>query len=429
MIDTSRSMVYHINNLNSESERISTQIATGKAIDKGSDDAMLHARLINLEDKLRVTEDLKLQLSKTEALNDVADQNMAELKDVLDAIKVDIMKGLNSGIDRSDKLALATNLEGMRENIFDLVTAHVDGEYIFTGSDTTKETLLKDSNFVNNGQIDFNGDGFLREVAVQPGSYRDRGLTAYDVSFYTTSTASVGETFTFNYGERIIDEDGYEWVIMNNNEIPFDKATMGADIAANPNDYSLRKLDKNGKLFDSSLYPETKIPIQSSVAETESTATTQAVQATFTINVIQGTAAGQQPESRVFEAKHNYFDDLNILINAYEGYVTNLDGTKGAVASDTVVDDTLRTQLENTSKQFDATNIGHGELGGRNKTFEVAMERIATQETHYNILIQDIGGADLAKLAMESSSLEVTYQSLYSTISKMNNMSLVNFLS
>jgi flagellar hook-associated protein 3 FlgL len=398
-------------------------MASGDKIDLGSDDAMIHAEVVNIQDKIRVTDSLKLQLSKTEAMNTVADKNMAEFKNVLDLINQDILKGLNSGMTRSDKLALATNLEGMRGNLLDLTNTHVDGEYIFSGSDTTQKTMIKDSNFVNNGQVEFEGDGFLRKVAVQPGSYRDRGVTAYDVSHYTSSRALVGENFTFSAGERIIDEDGFEWKVMDASGVPYNKDDGGA---TSPN--FLQKFDHNGKLVDNSLYPEAKIPIISTTAAVEATATNQATQETYTIQVIGGTAAGQQPDSRVFEAKHNYFDDINILINAYKGHSTKLDGTKGPVIQDNLVDDTIRTQLEISNKQFDATNIGHGELGGRNKVFELANEKIVAQETHYNILMKETNGADMAKLAMESKALDLTYQALFSTISKMNDMSLVKFV-
>ena len=105
-----------------------------------------------------------------------------------------------------------------------------------------------------------------------------------------------------------------------------------------------------------------------------------------------------------------------------------LDGTKGPKADDDLVDDIIRKSLDQTKQQFDATNVGHGELGGRNKVFEVAYDKIETQETHYDLLILEWGSADKTKLALESKALDLTYQSLYSTISKMNSMSLVNFL-
>lgn len=498
MIDTSRNMIYHIGNLDTQSQRISYQMATGKAIDKGSDDAMLHARIINVEDKLTVTQGLKLQIEKSQALNTTADASMGEIKLSLDTIKLDLMKGLNSGMDRSDKLAISSNLKGVRQNMFDRVNTEVDGEYLFTGSVTTNQTFEKDADFDTNGKIDFNGDGFLRKIAIQPGSYRDRGVTAYDVAFYNSDTAVAGKTLNFSEGERIIDENGYEWKLNANknrlqqydhNGVIYDpkveinvsipeseniEIDLGIDANTNAKgNYTIKITGDDGILHTytyeadgtktaNDVYTDLKTQIEvdfpGSVStltyndrftlsagsantnlkveifdtdsnynivatnETEATSESQAVQNSYTLTV-PGT-----PEGRLFEAKHNYFDDLNIILNALDGYSTMLDGKRGPEISDDLVNDTLRDGLGQTTTQYEATNVGHGKLGGRNKIFENAYDKIATQETHYNILLQEIGGADMAKLAMESKSLDLTYQALYSTIAKINQLSLVNFL-
>jgi len=420
MIDTSRNMLYHIKNLNAESQRISQQTASGKSIDKGSENSILHSNLINLEDKLRVTEGLMLQIAKTKVMNETADSSLEEIKIALGGdeygggIQDDLLKALNSGMDRNDKLAVATNLRGIRDNMFDRMNTRVDGEYVFTGSDTSIKTLEKDADFPNNGKITFEGDGFLRKVAVQPGSYRDRGVTAYDSIFYTANKATAGQPFTFEEGERVIDENGFEW-----------KLNAAGD--------QLQKYDYNGNIYHPlNVGPGgddiTALNITSDTVASRSEAdavagTGQSVKATYTIANI-----GSSPTGKVFEAKHNYFDDLNIIINALEGHATKLDGTKGAIIDDETVRSTVSNGLEQNAQQFDATNIGHGELGGRNNIFNIANEKLTSQKTHYDILIQKTAGADTAKLAMESKALELTYQSLYTTIGKMNKLSLLNYI-
>lgn len=509
MIDTSRNMMYHLSNLNAENERVTYQMATGKILDKGSDDSLLYSTVIDIEDKLRVTEALKLQITKSNVMNETADAALAEIKVSLDDIKVDLLKGLNSGMQRSDKLALATNLRGIRENIIDRMNGRVDGEYIFTGSDTTRVTLLKDPDYEDNGKINYNGDGFLREVAVQPGSYRDRGITAYEASFYNFDSYDrveemsdpldwdgvgiSGEQVVFQTGDRIIDQDGFEWKmndidgnhtklqkydyngVMYNPPIEIDlymtaepnitvdlgigsgfSATGGElyelEIDGNTYSYTAAAGDDENTIFgalsalitvdgytvEASLHNDDKFfvssttpmswstPIGSTTVgvsnELEASTNTQSRQATYVFDV------PVSPVNLKFEAKHNYFDDLNITINALEGYATKLDGTKAGVIDDEVVRQEVAKGLEQTTLQFNSTNIGHGELGGRNKVFDVAYEKLLTQETHYNILIQETNGADLAKLSMESQALELTYNSLYTTISKMNNLTLLNFI-
>ena len=374
---------------------------------------------------------------------------------------------------------------------------------------TTNQTIVKDKDFNLNGKVEFGGDGFLRKIAVQPGTYRDRGVTAYDVGFYNTDSANAGGTLTFEDGERIIDESGNEWTLNANKnrlqkrdyngaiiepkeeiavtipkseKIKVDLGVGGATDAKG--DYTVKITDQSGshtytytatgdstnsgagyatsadEIFNDdandkgliwqikqdypnlvtrsgdtiTLNPGKDSPMAIAINDTDyrytMTATNES-EADGTNQSKKGTYELTVPslsEGRILEAKHNYFDDLNRTINALDGYSTKLDGTKGPVASDDLVDSIVRTGLDQSTKQFEATNVGHGELGGRNAVFNVSYDKITTQETHYNILIQDWGGADLSKLAMESQSLNMTYQALYSTISKTNQLSLVNFL-
>jgi len=510
MIDTSSSMLYHISNLNDESHRISYQMATGKNMEKGSENSLLHKDLIDLDDKLRVTKGLKLQLDKTKAMNDTSDTNVGDVKKSVEAIKLDLMKALNDGLDRSDKQALSTNIKGIRETIFDRMNTQIDSEYIFAGSFPEKQTMVKDADFDLNGKVDFGGDSFLREIAVQPGSYRDRGVTAYDVAFYNSDSANPGDVLSFEEGESIIDDNGNEWKLNDSKnrlqkydyngviiepleEIKVktaasEKISLNLGLGTNTDalgDYSVKITDEAGvehlysytatgdsttvappgtyttsaeEIFNhpNGLIAQIKADFPNSIGSASGDTLTIDVEGDAKIKVevfdtdrkynlkaenkieADTTHQGQQNkfeatipysyEGSAFEAKHNYFDDLNKVINALDGYTTKLDGTRGSKADDDLVDDITRTVLDQTKQQFDATNVGHGELGGRNKVFEVAYDKIETQETHYDLLILEWGSANKTKLALESKALDLTYQSLYSTISKMNSMSLVNFL-
>ena len=399
MIDTSNTMLFHIKNLNQKNDKVHYQMATGKVLEQGSDDSVLHAKVINIEDKLRVTEGLKSQVENTQALNEMSDDAIGDIKKSLEFIKIDLMKGLNAGMDSSDKLALSANLKGIRDTILDSANVQVDGEYLFTGSSTQKQTFVKDDDFKINGKVEFGGDGFLRQVAVQPGSYRDRGVTAYDVAFYTNTSATSGKELTFSAGERIIDENGYEWKLNENKD-------------------KLQKYDHNGIVTE----PLKEISITNHTDAEETDGNKHSVQEKYTLTV------PASPEGRLLEAKHNYFDDINVIINGLDGYSTKLDGTRGPKATDGLGTEILKTGLTQTVHQFDATNIGHGELGGRNYIFETSHDKLLVQETHYNILLQDTNGVDMAKLAMESKALELTYQALYSTIGKMNKLSLMDYI-
>jgi len=389
MIDMTGQMMYRVQNLNTESTRISYQMSTGKVLQNGSDDSVLYSQLIGIEDNIRVYDGLQKQVEKTTAQNNVTDSSMNEIKSTLDLIKIDLMKALNEGMDESSRSALATNINGLRENLFSISNTNVDGVYLLSGSDTTKQSFVKDANFELNGKVSYGGDGILRKVAVEPNTYRERGMTGFDALLYNSSTAGAGEILTFTDKERIIDERGQEW-----------KLNGAKD--------KLQQYDKSGNL----IVPNIELAITGD----------SATPVTYTTN------SGEITGTIFLEAKHNFFDDLNIMINALKGYSTNTDGTKNAQITESESKDILKNSLSQATKQYDASNIGHAELGGRNNIFNISLEKINTKLVHYNILQQEVGGADMSKLAMESKSLEMTYQALYSTVAKMHSLSLLNFI-
>lgn len=417
MIDLSNQMIYRIGNLNNQSERISYQMSTGKILENGSDDSVLYARYLDIENKLRDQVGLKEQINKTVAQNNVTDATIAEVKTTLTDVKTDILRALNAAMTPADRKAVATNLSGMRENLLRLANTQVDGEYIFAGSNTTKTTFVKDNDFVLNGKINFGGNAHLRDISVGPNTHRERGVSAVDVFMYNTSTSADTDVITFTKNEMIVDEHGYTWQFVDQ-----DNADGDNDAFTGVEDDRIYKINEDGTVSDEYML----VTGDSNDPETFTTET-------ITLAAAGGRIRQETATGMLLEVKHNVFDDINVIINALKGYTTQRedgvdDGKQGAPATELQVVDTLSTYIEKVDNQYSATNIGHAELGGRNKVFETYIDAIDSKITHYNILIQETNGADMAKLAMESKSLEITYNALFSTVAKMNQLSLVNFI-
>lgn len=254
--------------------------------------------------------------------------------------------------------------------------------------------------------MNFNGNAHLRNIAVDNGVYRERGVVASDVFMYGTDTTATDNQVSFTEQEMVVDQNGYSWKL---------------NAAKN----KLEKYNEDGTVT-SGVNAEflTVTPVAVSGGQTQYTSE----DITSASNIKSNTKSGL-----ILEAKHNIFDDLNVMINALKGYSTVIDdtannGKQKAVATDTEAVAILSNYLGKVDDQYSATNIGHAELGGRNAVFNTYLDSITAKITHYNILSQETNGADLAKLAMQSKSLEMTYSALYSTVAKMSQMSLVNYL-
>ena len=91
-------------------------------------------------------------------------------------------------------------------------------------------------------------------------------------------------------------------------------------------------------------------------------------------------------------------------------------------------DTLLSSLLTNLQTGYDYTNLAHSKLGTRNSTIDNYETIDQTKLTNFNVLKEEYSGADMTKLAVESQSLQNTYTALYSTINKINSLSLVNYL-
>jgi len=524
-------------------------MSTGRLLERGSDDSSIFARELYVDDKVRTYEGLKIQIEKTEAQNLVSDSSISEIKTLLDNIKQEIIKGLNAGMDPSDKIAAAVNLEGMKENLLTLSNERVNGEYLFSGSSSTVRPFIKDA---ITGKVTYAGNADVKSIAVEPNTYRDKGVNGFDTMFYDKDIGTSANQLDFTLDERIIDDNGVEWhlseastghsltfdiddtiqettvpagtVGVGGNKWVLSEATVGHKLtfdvhdsgtildnngvswALNVGNTQLEKVGGSGSGNDviavssiggdiyettsnlSSSNNITKLSIgtlrlreidANNMTATPSIAVTNVEGNQYktseilstTVNNVGGTVAGltsnagslnlrhfdrngtlvtadtktpmtvsaptdsdtgliireykldsaQINSGEQLSAKHNIFDDVDLIINAFK---TNTNDT--AVSGLGNVG--LRETLALIDKSYDATNIAHSKLGGRNKIFELSLSTVSSKLTHFNILSQEVGGADLGKVAMEAKALELTFTALYSTITKINSLSLVNFI-
>lgn len=379
MINQTEQMFYRLSNLDTLQQKLTYQTSTKEKLQAGSDDSMLYSRIISVDDKVRTYEGLKSQIQKTQVQNNMADSSMAEIKKILEYMKGELVKANTATTTDDGITAIVSSISGLKENLYQLANTQVEGEYVFSGSNSSIKPFEKDAS----GKITYLGDNQLRKVAVEEGSYRERGITGFDMMMYPSSTAFKGETFNFKEADRIIDQDGNEWKLNS------------------PTNDTLTKYDLDGNA--------TGVTINSVTNDGLTPATFSA-----TLPNTDGTK---------FEAKTNIFDLIDDTVNALKKV-----DSSGNPISDTDAKALVSKYVGEMDKVFDAVNIAHADLGGKNKIFEISLERVSSKLTQYDILSQDLGSVDYAKVAIEAKALELTYTALYSTISKTNQLSLVNFL-
>lgn len=378
MITQTEQTLYRLSMLDAAQEKISYQMSTGKKLQNGSDDSELYARQLYVDDKIRMYEGLETQIQKTNAQNNVADSTIGEIKSILEFVKSEMIKANTSTTTDEGLKAIAVNVEGMKQNLLDLANTQIEGEYLFAGSDSSIRPFSEDSS----GKVNYDGDNQLRKVAVEDGSYRQRGVNGYDVMYYPTSTAYKGEELTFTADSKIFDEQGMQWKLNGSND-------------------TLEQYDFDGNL--------TGNQITGVVGDGNSPETF--------------TAIAPVDDGTKLIAKTSIFDVIDTVVNSLNKVDSN-----GNPISEEDAKAGISKGVDDIGDAYDGVNVAHADLGGRNRVFEVSLERVSSKLTQFNVLSNEIGAADLSKVAIEAKALELTYTALYSTINRTSQLSLVNFI-
>ena len=371
------STTYRLGNLDNYQAKLNFQMG-GSKLQFGSDDSVTFGRLTHTEDKIKTQKGIVEQIERADVLNKTSDTAMKEAKLLLEKIKAEELIKANTSTTSIEGLeAIAGVIEGYKQNLFNLANTQTEGQYVFAGSDAS----VKPFSMHASGKVTYNGDADLRKVAVDEGSYRERGINGIDAFFYVADSASKGGTLTFKDGDRITDQDGKEWVFDN---------------VAN----TLTKTNWDGST-------QTPLAVTPPVAP--------ATEYTTTVPNTDGTR---------FEARRNMFDMLDEAISSLRG----LDSSGNPTLTYEDRRAGISKAIDESTKAYDTAVIAHSELGAKNKTFEVSKERAESKITQLSILEKELGNSNLTEVATELKALEISYTALYSTINRTFELSLTNFL-
>ena len=370
------STMYRLGNLDNYQAKLNFQMG-GSKLQFGSDDSVTFGRLTHTEDKIKTQKGIVEQIERADVLNKTSDTAMKEAKLLLEKIKAEELIKANTSTTSIEGLeAIAGVIEGYKQNLFNLANTQTEGQYVFAGSDASVKPFSMDAA----GKVTYNGDADLRKVAVDEGSYRERGINGIDAFFYVADSASKGATLTFKDGDRITDQDGKEWVFDN---------------VAN----TLTKTNWDGSTQTLAVTP----PVA------------PATEYTTTVPNTDGTK---------FEARRNMFDMLDEAISSLRG----LDSAGNPTLTYEDRRAGISKAIDESTKAYDTAVIAHSELGAKNKTFEVSKERAESKITQLSILEKELGNSNLTEVATELKALEISYTALYSTINRTFELSLTNFL-
>ena len=377
MVSSINTIMYNLSLLNSRNEKVTYGLSSNEALQYGSDDSSKYNQLLSLNNSVNSYSSILDRIQSSTSYNTTSDTAVSSIKTSLESAQSLILKASTDTTDSDNKETIANELESIKDYIFSLANSSASNQYLFSGNSVTTQPFVKDE---TTGKISYVATNDNKTVNVETNTYNTQGLNGIELLYYTNQTAQTGENLTFDENEIILDKDGNQYKLLDTD-----------------NDGIYNGLYLNG---DSS---QTPLSITNNGDGTYTTTNT-----------------GTTP----LTSKHSVFDDLDEVINSLKQEDKN-----GNSISEDEADSILSSYVDKIGDIYDNVNLAHAKLGIRTASIENYESIVQTKLTNFSILQETIGAADLTALAVESQALENTYTALYSTINKVNNLSLVKYIS
>ncbi|BAK73380.1 flagellar hook-associated protein FlgL [Arcobacter sp. L] len=377
MVSSINTIMYNLSLLNQRNEKVTYGMSSKEALQYGSDDSTKYNQILSINNNVNSYSSILERIQLSSSYNTVSDTTISNMKTSLDSAKSLVQQALTSTTNSNNKLTIADELESIKNSIYSLANSSVSGQYIYSGKSTTTQPFVKDE---TTGKISYVATNDNKTVNVETNTYNTQGVNGIELLYYTNQTAQTGEDLTFEENEIILDDDGNQYKLLDvDNDGNYDGLYLNGDSSNTP------------------------------------LSITDNADGTFTFSNTTTTS---------FESKHSIFDDLDEAINALKQQDSN-----GNTITEDEANTILSSSLDKLGNAYDTVNITHSKLGTRTASIENYESIVQSKVTNFKILQETLASADLTALAVESQALENTYTALYSTINKVNNLSLVKYLS
>ncbi|WAF78390.1 flagellar hook-associated protein FlgL [Aeromonas dhakensis] len=389
-------MVYdrNITSLNGANERLSTayeQLMTGNKFKTAGEDPS------GMSQKLALTKEI--DLFKQYGVNgSLLENSLGHEETVLTALNTAmtsaqtlIQKANDSAVGYEDRQAIASELEGLQKQMFDLMNSkNSQGEYIFGGNQSKTQPFIQDAS----GNYIFQGDTGQRKIQVSPTvqiAANDSGFNLFEI----VPTRRTSSATSANIQVGVADQGHFDSFYRNNYDpsLASNQYTVNT-IAGTPDTYEIR--DGGGTLLQSGDYVAgNKIPFNG-------------------LELTLSLPAGGAAQNFVLDPPQN-----NNILDGMSDFIT-------ALRDPNITPDTFQLKVADATAHMKNARLnvdqGLGEIGGRMNGLEQVMGSNEGLSTLNQQARAKVSEADLyeviATLSKEDAALSATQLS-FSKISKL----------
>ena len=195
MVSSISAIKYNLSLLNQRNEKVTYQMASGEALQYGSDNSQQYNQILSVNNNVKSYSSILERIKLSTAYNTTSDTAVASMKTSMESIKALVTKALTATTSSDGKATIADEIESLKEGIYSLANSNTSGQYLFSGSSSSTQAFQKDA---TTGKITYAATNDNKSVNVETGSYSTQGVNGIELLYYTKNTAKVGEDLTFD---------------------------------------------------------------------------------------------------------------------------------------------------------------------------------------------------------------------------------------
>ena len=446
------------------------RVSRGKKIATPSDDPANISRLLFFRERLGELNQYEQNTAESRAFVDSAASTLQEASDIIQKARESVIQGLNGTLSQTDRDTVAIAIDGYLQDLVSLANSKVGNRFIFGGTrtdaqpfeistDGSAQTRVRYAG--NNERIRVEiGSGVLADINI-PGmelfSQKTRGATL--ISGITGARAGSGTDSGVGLDKLIVTQTGT--TLGGASGLALGTSSAGGDTIIGVHSIQVDDVAKtislNGGPPVSYTGSETDLQVQGPGGEVIHLDTTgiaagytgaETATGTGTLSIDGG--ATTQPIT---------FASNQQVVDSYSGEILNVDttGIRQAGVDDVSFSGTydlfqalvairdglkeldqkpdkvkaldfLRDQLNELDGAHEAILQGLGELGSISQRLEASESRIQDLDVRLQELISKTEDVDISDAVIKLQQDETAYQSALLVTSRINNISLLNYL-
>ncbi|HDO1331232.1 TPA: flagellar hook-associated protein FlgL [Aeromonas veronii] len=389
--------LYSLNSVNERLEKAYQQLQTGNKFQTAGEDPAGMSQKMALTKEIDLFKQYSVNGSLLENSLGHEETVLTSINNAMLSAQTLIQKSNNGSISMDDRKAIASELEGLQQQMFDLMNSkNSSGEFIFGGNQSKTQPYIKDSS----GKYVYQGDPGQRNIQVSPTvqiAANDSGQDLFEI----VATRRTASALTPDIKVDVSDQDHFDYFYRSNyNSSLASNSYTVSTTAGTPDTYEIKDAAGN--------------PVANGNYISGNSISFNGLE--LTLNVPVGGASQQ------FELKKPENDNI---LNGMSDFITAL--RDPAITADNfaleVADATVH--MKNARLNIDH---GLGELGGRMNSLEQAMgsnEGLSTLNAEARAKVSE---ADLYEVISALSKEDAALSASQLSFSKISRLTLFDYI-